>query len=59
MNMGGALAQGIPVVFTAADGRKPDVICEPGKEKEALELLEKMGIITLSRPEHMKVHSGT
>jgi len=50
MSTGKALIKGMPVVFTCSDGRLPNVVCEPGKEKEALELLERMSIITLSRP---------
>lgn len=49
---------GVPVVLTAA-GEKHSVICEPGKELEALELLEKMGIIKLMRPENGRRPDGT
>ena len=52
MSMGEALAKGIPVVFTV-EGRLPEVVCEEGKEKEALELMEKMKLITLTRPVRM------
>ena len=49
-SLGEALAEGVPVVFTKLDGSVPDVVCEPGKELQALELLEKMGRIKLIRP---------
>jgi len=49
MSMGKALIDGKPVVFTGAD-RLPEVVCEEGKEKEALELMVKMELITLTRP---------
>ena len=49
MSVGEALAKGQPVVFTG-EGRLPEVVCEKGKEKEALELMEKMELITLVRP---------
>ena len=49
MSMGKALVEGKPVVFTGED-RLPEVVCEEGKEKEALELMEKMELITLIRP---------
>ena len=42
------LVKGNPVVFTGGD--IPEVVCEPGKEKEALELMVKMNLITLVRP---------
>lgn len=45
-SLGGALAMGIPVVFTVED-RTTEVICPVGKEQEALELLIKMKILTL------------
>lgn len=48
-SLGGAMALGVPIVFTAK-GRKPEVVCEPGKEAQALETMEKMGLITLLRP---------
>ena len=48
MSVGKALIDGQPVVFTASDGRVPHVVYRRGKEKEALELLEKMDIVTLA-----------
>ena len=48
-SLGEALATGVPVVFTAKD-KVPDVVCEPGKELQALETMHKMGIINLMRP---------
>ena len=57
MNIGGALAKGIPVVFTV-EGKVPQVICAEGKEREALELLEKMELITLDRPVHISGSVG-
>jgi hypothetical protein len=55
MSVGSALAQGKPVVFvdteSGKDGkRKIEVVCEKGKEKDALETLAAMKIITLVRP---------
>jgi hypothetical protein len=49
MSVGKALVEGQPVVFTG-EGRLPEVVCEEGKEKEALELMVKMELITLTRP---------
>jgi hypothetical protein len=49
MSVGSALAEGKPVVFTG-EGKLPEVVCEEGKEKDALELLVKMDIIKLMRP---------
>lgn len=51
-SLGGALAAGQPVVFTIS-GRPPEVMCQPGKELEALELLDKMGLIKLLHVEDM------
>lgn len=48
-SLGGALKEGRPVVFTR-EGHPPEVVCEPGKEREALELMEKMKLIVLMRP---------
>ena len=52
MSMGKALVDGKPVVFTGED-RLPEVVCEEGKEKEALELMVQMKLITLIRPVRM------
>lgn len=50
-SFGEALAKGVPIVMTSSDGsRVPQVICEPGKECQALETMEKMGLIELVRP---------
>ena len=57
-SLGEALATGVPVVFTFKD-RVPDVVCEPGKEMEALETLHKMGIINLMRPRDGKQPEDT
>lgn len=59
-SFGEALAKGIPVVLTASDGsRVPQVICEPGKECQALETMQKMGLIDLIRPRAGKQPPGT
>ena len=52
-SFGEALANGVPIIFTR-EGSCPEVICEPGKESQALETMEKMGLIKLLRP-----HKGT
>ena len=57
-SIGGALQEGQPVVFTLT-GRVPQVICEPGKEREALELMEKMKLIELLRPVDGRKPDGT
>ena len=57
-SLGEALAKGQPVVFTI-EGRPHQVVCEPGKEREALELMEKMGLILLMRPDEGKRPAGT
>ena len=49
-SIGEALMKGVPVVFTVK-GRAPEIVCEPGKELEALELLDKMKLIVLMRPD--------
>lgn len=49
-SIGGALAAGIPVIFTSKDS-KPQVICREGREREALETMSKMGLIELVRPQ--------
>ena len=46
MSIGKALMDGKPVVFTGKD-RLPEVVCKEGKEKEALELMAQMNLITL------------
>jgi acetyl-CoA acetyltransferase len=45
-SFGGAIASGVPVVMTGKD-RVPEVMMQVGKEKEALEMLEKMGLIKI------------
>lgn len=55
LSLGGALARGIPVVFTG-ENQLPQVVCIPGKEKEALELMDKMGLIKLIRPVKGDIH---
>lgn len=57
-SFGEALSKGVPVVFTRK-GTCPEVICESGKETEALQLLEKMNIITLLRPQDGRQVPGT
>lgn len=47
-SLGGALAMGIPVIFQSDKGI--EVVCEHGKEAEALDTMEKMGIIKIMRP---------
>ena len=44
-----ALEMGVPIVLTSKDGI-PQVICEPGKERQALETMQKLGLIKLVRP---------
>jgi len=46
------------VVFTK-DGDVPEVVCEFGKEPEALELLDRMGLIELMRPDDGRRPAGT
>lgn len=58
MSVGTALAQGTPVVFTS-EGRVPQLVCEPGKELEGLELLEKKGIVTILRPQNGNMSKGS
>lgn len=48
-SLGGALSSGIPVIFTYKD-KCPEVVCNKGKEADALELLSKMGIIKIIQP---------
>lgn len=48
MSIGKALAEGKPVVFTGSG--VPEVVVPPGKEKQALELLEKKELIKVIRP---------
>ena len=45
-SFGGAIAEGVPVVMTRQNG-VPEVMMRVGKEKEALETLEKMGLIKI------------
>jgi rubrerythrin len=49
MGFAKALKEGRPVVFTGKE--VPEVICEVGSEAEALDLLEKMELITIVRPQ--------
>jgi hypothetical protein len=58
-SMGEALKRGQPVVFTRNDDTCPEVVCEPGRENEALELLAKMKKITLIRPDDGNRPKGT
>lgn len=58
MSVGTALAQGTPVVFTG-DKRIPQLVCEPGKEREGLELLEKQGIVVILRPQNGNLPKGS
>jgi hypothetical protein len=58
MSVGTALAQGTPVIFTR-DGGVPQLVCEPGKEVEALELLEAKGLIIRLTPHNGKQPEGT
>ena len=39
--MGEAMAKGFPIVFTT-EGRKPEIVCEPGKEAQAVSILNKV-----------------
>lgn len=52
MSLGEALKNGGPVVFTRK-GDIPSLVCAPGKEAEALKLLDQKGIIRL-----MELHDG-
>jgi len=45
-SFGGAIAEGTPVVITGK-GMVPEVMMREGKEKEALEMLDKMGLIKI------------
>lgn len=45
-SFGEALAKGEPVIMTF-EGKVPEVILQEGREKEALETMEKMGLIKL------------
>ena len=59
-SMGEALSKGIPVVFTRESTHQvPEVICEPGKEREALELLQNMGLIEIVRPQDGRKPAGS
>ena len=58
-SLGEACAGGVPVVFTSATGEIPEVVCEPGKECQALETLAKMGLIKLRRPVNPRQPKGT
>ena len=58
-SMGGALAGGVPVVLTSQNpGSIPMVVCEFGKEAEALETMDKMGIVRVLRPEIVNQNGG-
>lgn len=57
-SIGEALVKGVPVVFRI-EGRVPEVVCEPGKEREALDLLDKLGIVKLLRPDDGRRPDGT
>ena len=57
-SIGEALVKGVPIVFTVKD-RIPEVVCEPGKEREALELLDKLKLIRLMRPDDGRRPEGT
>jgi hypothetical protein len=57
-SIGEALAKGVPIVFTGK-GRIPEVVCEPGKEAQALDILEKMDIIKILRPHDGRQPDGT
>jgi len=45
-SLGGAMKEGLPIVFTAKD-RIPEVWCRKDNRAEALELLDKMKLITI------------
>lgn len=49
-SIGEAISIGTPIVFTR-DGMVPEVVCEPGKEKEALDLMHQLKLILLIRPQ--------
>lgn len=59
-SFGEALAKGVPIVLTFSGvSRIPQVICEPGKERQALETMEKMRLIELVRPKEGLQPVGT
>lgn len=45
-SFGGALMEGQPIVFTG-ENRIPEVMCRINKKAEALDLMEKMGLIKI------------
>lgn len=45
-SFGGAISAGVPVVMIG-ENRVPEVMMRAGKEKEALQTLEKMGLIKI------------
>ena len=59
MSMGEALASGKPVVFKDHDMilgvNEINVVCPEGKEREALHLMQDMGILTIIRPDRRPV----
>lgn len=57
-SIGEAMIKGVPIVFRI-EGRVPEVVCEPGKEAEALELLHKLKLIQLMRPDDGRRPKGT
>ena len=57
-SFGEVLAKGVPIVFLRK-GDVPEVICEPGKEAEALDTMEKMNLIKVVRPRQAKQPPGT
>ena len=49
-SLGGAMARGLPVVFTSKEsGRKPQLLVKDGDEKKAIKLLADMGVIELMK----------
>lgn len=59
MSMGEALMKGDPVVLRSGrKGSVPGVVCGEGREKDALELLEKLGLIRIMRPQLMSPVPG-
>lgn len=58
MTLGKALASNVPVVFVRDNSRpqlSPLVVCEKGKEAEALDMMEKMGLIERLTPSNTVV----
>ena len=47
-SFGGAIMEGVPVIMMGGKGKVPEVMCRANKKAEALDMLEKMGLITIA-----------